>query len=242
MFELSHPIYTDAEGARKHLEALHWPDGPICPHCGNCDAERITELKGKSTRPGVRWCLECDKPFTVTVGTIFEDSKIPLNKWWLAFRLMASSKKGISAHQLHRSLGVTYKTAWFMAHRIREAMKPDMAATGPLGGEGKAVSVDETYVGGKGKNRAFDKRPRRKAMVMTLVDHEAGRASSHHIANVGADTVREVLFTKVDRKSILVSDESNLYRAAPLIPATCCTTCFTHTASGLSRFLRLSPR
>jgi transposase-like protein len=124
MFDLTNPIYSDADKAREHLEAIHWPDGPICPHCGNCDQKRITKLQGKSTRPGVFKCKECRKPFSVTVGTVFERSKIPLNKWVLATHLMAASKKGISAHQLHRMLGVTYKTAWFMAHRIREAMAP----------------------------------------------------------------------------------------------------------------------
>lgn len=121
MTDLTNPIYSDADKAREHLEALHWPHGPVCPRCGSLD--RITKLAGQSTRPGVYKCNSCAKPFTVTVGTIFEDSKIPLNKWLLAFRLMSSSKKGISAHQLHRSLGITYKSAWFLAHRIREALE-----------------------------------------------------------------------------------------------------------------------
>ena len=119
---------------------------------------RLTKLKGKSTRPGVYKCKECRKPFSVTVGTVMERSKIPLGKWLLAMHLMTSSKKGMSAHQLHRMLGMTYEAAWFMAHRLREAMKPDLAS-GPLGGEGKTVSVDETYIGGKAANRAFDKKP-----------------------------------------------------------------------------------
>jgi len=120
---LTDPIYTDADKAREHLEGLHWPNGPTCPHCGS--VENITKLQGKSTRPGVYKCNACEKPFTVTVGTVMEDSKIPLNKWVLAFALVNGSKKGISAHQLHRSLGITYKSAWFMHHRIREAMKLD---------------------------------------------------------------------------------------------------------------------
>jgi transposase-like protein len=205
-------LFTNEDAARAHFEKLRWPDGPVCPHCGVID--NASELKGKSHRPGLYKCHDCQKPFTATIGTVYERSHIPLHKWLLATHLICASKKGISAHQLFRMLGFgSYRTAWFMAHRIRHAMTPDMTATGPLGGDGKTVSFDETYIGGKGKNRAFDKRPRRKAMVMTLVDHEAGRASSHHIADVGADTVREVLFTKVSRKSILVSDESNLYRA-----------------------------
>lgn len=122
MSDLTNSIFLDPDKAREHLEKLYWPTGPICRHCGNADHKRITKLAGKSTRPGVHWCNECNKPFSVTVGTVMEDSKIPLNKWVLAFHLMASSKKGMSAHQLHRMLGVTYKTAWFLAHRIREAM------------------------------------------------------------------------------------------------------------------------
>ena len=158
MFDLTNPIYHDADKAREHLEAIHWPDGPVCPHCGNFDQERIKKLQGKSTRPGVFKCNECRKPFSVTVGTVFERSKIPLNKWVLATHLIAASKKGMSAHQLHRMLGVTYKTAWFMAHRIREAMAPSPKDKGPLGGEGKTVEADTTYVGGKEKNKHLSKR------------------------------------------------------------------------------------
>ena len=159
MADLTNPIFTDADKARKHLESLYWPHGPICRHCGNADRKRITKLKGKSTRPGVYWCNECDKPFSVTVGTVMEDSKIPLNKWVLAFHLMASSKKGMSAHQLHRMLGVTYKTAWFLCHRIREAMgdtEPNKTG-GPLGGEGKIVEADETVC----RRQSEEPRPRR---------------------------------------------------------------------------------
>lgn len=120
---LDNPIFTDADKAREHLEAQRWPNGAICPHCGNADPSRIAALKGKAHRPGLYQCAECREQFTVTVGTVFERSKIPLNKWLLAVHLMTSSKKGISAHQIHRMLGVTYKTAWFMCHRIREAKR-----------------------------------------------------------------------------------------------------------------------
>jgi transposase-like protein len=130
MCALTSPIFTDANKAREHLEGLYWPDGPTCRHCGNVDHARITKLAGKSTRPGVYWCNECETPFTVTVGTIMEDSKIPLNKWVLAFHLMAASKKGMSALQLSRMLGITYKSAWFLCHRIREAMSPAAPAPG----------------------------------------------------------------------------------------------------------------
>jgi len=136
-------IYTDENAARRHLEKLQWPDGPVCPHCGVVD--EATKLEGKSTRPGVYKCRPCQKPFSVTVGTVFEDSHVPLHKWLYAAHLLTASKKGISSHQLHRTLGVTYKTAWFMSHRIREAMRP--AELTPMGGTGQTVELDETYVG-----------------------------------------------------------------------------------------------
>ena len=124
MTDIQNPIFTDLDKAREALEAVRWPNGPYCPHCGNSDSDLIAKIEGKkqSHRPGLYYCNECKGQFTVTVGTVFERSKVPLTKWWLATHLMSSSKKGVSAHQLHRMLGVTYKTAWFMAHRIREAM------------------------------------------------------------------------------------------------------------------------
>lgn len=128
-----------------HLEAIRWPDGPICPHCGSF--ENITRLAGEKHRPGLFQCNACREHFTVTVGSVMERSHIPLTKWVLAFHLMASSKKGISAHQLHRMLGVTYKTAWFLAHRVREAMRDD--GSEPMGGSGKIVEADETFIGRK---------------------------------------------------------------------------------------------
>ena len=160
MCDLTNPIFSDADKAREHLEKLYWPNGPVCRHCGNADATRIHKLAGKSTRPGLLWCNECDKPFSVTIGTVMEDSHIPLNKWVLAFHLMNSSKKGNSAHQLMRTLASAhYKSAWFIAHRVREAMADidPNANDGPLGGKDKVVEVDETVVGGKSKNRAYRK-------------------------------------------------------------------------------------
>jgi transposase-like protein len=162
------PIYSDEDKARQHLEKLLWPNGPVCPHCGNVDQARITLLQGKTHRPGLYKCNECEKQFSVTVGTVMERSHVPITKWLLATHLLTASKKGMSAHQLHRMLGVTYKTAWFMAHRIREAMKPADDA-GPIGGENKTVEVDETYVGGKAKNRAYAKKPPKKEAVVSLV-------------------------------------------------------------------------
>lgn len=143
MIKLDDPIFTDADKARAFLEAQRWPDGPVCPHCGAIDD--ATGLKGTAHRPGVYQCNSCREQFSVTVGTVFERSKIALNKWLHATFLMTSSKKGISAHQLGRMLGVTYKTAWFMAHRIRAAMAE--SNPGPMGGEGKTIEVDETYYG-----------------------------------------------------------------------------------------------
>ncbi len=208
---LTDPIFTDPDKAREHLESLYWPNGPVCRHCGNADPVRITKLAGRSTRPGTLWCNECDKPFTVTVGTIIEDSHLPLNKWVLAFHLMASSKKGMSAHQLHRMLGVTYKTAWFLAHRIREAMadlEPNKTG-GPLSGAGKVVEADETVIGGKAKNRAY-RDPAPKKMVATLVER-SGRVRSKHVKAISSKTLPPFVMKNVSRKSTLNTDEASYY-------------------------------
>jgi len=205
MFSLTDPIFSNADLAREHLESLHWPNGPVCPRCGETD--RVKRAGGASTRPGVVQCAPCRRAFTVTVGTVMEDSKIPLNKWLLAFRLMAGSKKGMSAHQLHRSLGITYKSAWFLGHRIREAM--NIEPEGPLGGPDSVVEADETYVGGKAKNRATRK-PAPKKAVVALVERD-GHARSFHVANVNAKTLRPLIVTNIDRASTLMTDESPVY-------------------------------
>ncbi|MER8561349.1 IS1595 family transposase [Mesorhizobium sp. M0578] len=222
MFNLTNEIYHDADKAREHLEAIHWPHGPFCPHCGNANPERITKLTGKSTRPGVYKCNECRLPFTVTVGTVFERSKIGLHKWVLASHLYASSKKGMSAHQLHRMLGVTYKTAWFMAHRIREAMKEDVKSSGSLGGEGKTIEADETYIGKRDvpyvspqrKGRPFTKKGKgggaQKRTVVSLVER-GGSVRSFHVQHATKVVVRDILVRNSDRASTLYTDESRLY-------------------------------
>lgn len=205
---ITDPIYSDPDKAREHFEALHWPDGPVCPRCGTNDQSRITKLQGKSTRPGVYKCKDCRKPFTVTVGTVMERSKIPLNKWLAAMHLMTASKKGVSAHQLHRMLGITYEAAWFLAHRLREAMRDPNPA--PIGGQNKVVEIDETYVGGKAKNRAYAKKPPKKEAVMSLVERQ-GEVRSFHVANVTAKTLRPIVVQVASRKSYIMTDESPVY-------------------------------
>lgn len=204
---ITDPIYSDENKAREHLESIQWPNGPTCPHCGNADAARITKLQGKSTRPGVYKCKECRKPFSVTVGTVMERSHIPLTKWLLAMHLMTSSKKGMSAHQLHRMMGITYDSAWFLAHRLREAMRDPNP--GPIGGSNKTVEIDETYVGGKAKNRAH-KQPRKKEAVMSLVERD-GEVRSYHVANVTAATLRPIIVKVASRASYIMTDESMVY-------------------------------
>lgn len=220
--KLDSPIFTDADAARAHLEAQRWPHGPSCPHCGNAQADRITAMKGKAHRPGLYNCMECREQFTVTVGTVFERSKVPLNKWLLATFLMTSSKKGMSAHQLHRMLGVTYKTAWFMEHRIREAMKEDVKSSGPIGGEGKTVEADETYIGKRETPRKLARgrvaKPTKsgksggaqKRVVVGLVER-GGKARMFHLNDATAATVRDVLVRNVDRATTLYTDSSRLY-------------------------------
>lgn len=205
--DLTYPIYHDEAKAREHLEALLWPNGPVCPRCG-IDGDRITKLKGRSTRPGVHKCKDCRKPFTVTVGTVMERSKVPLNKWVLAAQLMASSKKGMSAKQLERMLGVTYETAWFLFHRLREcAIDP---SRGPVGGDNKVVEADETYVGGKAKNAHRSKSVPKKVAVVSLVERE-GEVRSFRVAKVNATTLRPILVKHADRKSYLMTDDSAVY-------------------------------
>ena len=169
--KLTDPIFTDADKAREHLEATRWADGVVCPHCGG--VERLKKLEGKSHRPGLYQCGQCRRQFTVTVGTVFERSKVPLNKWLLATYLLCSSKKGMSAHQLHRMLGVTYKTAWFMFHRIREGMTDGEPFNG--GNTGGVVEVDETFFG-RDKSKPKGRGGHHKYKILTLVDRTTRKA------------------------------------------------------------------
>jgi transposase-like protein len=204
MDDILAPRFIDPVAARKHLEALRWPDGPECPHCELIDA---TPLKGKAHREGVYQCNNCREQFTVTVGTLFEKSKIPLNKWLLANHLLCASKKGMSAKQIERMLGVTYKTAWFMMHRIRAAMTP--SNPDPLGGPGKTIESDEAFVGGFKKKRLSGKvAPKKK--VVTLVER-GGRARSFHITHVNFAIVRNALVTSAHRSSHLRTDDARFY-------------------------------
>jgi transposase-like protein len=204
---ITDPIYSDENKAREHLEKLLWPNGRFCPHCGNADAGRITKLEGKSTRPGVYKCKECEKPFSVTVGTVFESSHVPLNKWLYATHKLNSGKTGTSAHELHRELGVSYKTAWFMMHRIREAMTP--AEPTPVGGEGKAIEVDETEIGGKAKNRRYGPIPK-KTIVLSLVER-GGAVRSRRVASVSPKSLGPAVAKMASRKSRLMTDDAKWY-------------------------------
>jgi transposase-like protein len=200
----TNPIFTNEAAARKHLEKLCWPNGPVCPHCG--ETEKIKKLKGKSHRPGLYQCNGCRKSFTVTVGTIFEDSHIKLHKWLLAFHLMVASKKGISSHQLHRMLGITYKSAWFMTHRLREAMKADYAHM--LGGKAP-VEADETFIGtkpGAKKRKGYG----HKNAILSLVER-GGEVRSFHVPGVSAKTLKPYLKYHIDPDAHLMTDDAGQY-------------------------------
>jgi transposase-like protein len=220
-FDLTDPIFADEDKAREHFEAIRWPDGPVCPHCGS--VEKITLMAGKTTRAGLYQCNACREPFTVKMGTVMEASHIPYRKWALGFHLMAASKKGVSAHQLHRMLGVTYKTAWFMTHRIREAMAPHGDVFGPVGGEGKIIEIDETFIGKKddavdpwqfSNERGWHQWRRGysgKIAVVTLVER-GGKARSIKAENVTAAELRRIVFAHADTRSDLRTDQARAYR------------------------------
>jgi transposase-like protein len=203
---LSAPHFHDEGAAFAYVEKRVWPNGPVCPHCGG--VERISKMQGKSTRQGLYKCYQCRKPFTVRMGTIFESSHVPLRIWLQAMYLIAGSKKGISSNQLHRTLGVTLKTAWFMAHRIREAMR-----TGDLDPMQGVVEVDETYIGRINGARTPRGGVAHKMKVLSLVQRGGG-ARSVVIDRTSADEIIPVVMANVAREAHIMTDEHAIYRNA----------------------------
>lgn len=201
---LSEPHFHNEAAAIARLEAIVWPDGPVCAHCGGVD--RITPVKGG--RIGLRRCGDCKKQFTCKVGTVFESSHVPVHKWFQAAHLLASSKKGISAHQLHRTLKVTYKTAWFIAHRLREAMRD--AAMAPMGGAGSIVEVDETFIGRLEGQPKWQSGYAHKNVVLTLVQR-GGSARSFHIDSASVASIVPIIRENVRRESKFMTDEARHY-------------------------------
>lgn len=213
---LSRPYFHNEDAAFEHLEGVMWPNGPECPHCG-C-VGRISKIKPnpeKRVRYGLHKCGDCKKQFTVRVGTVFEASKVPLHKWLQAVYLMTSSKKGVSAHQMHRALEVTYKTAWFMAHRIREAMREGDLS--PFGAGGGVVEVDETFIGNdrtiKPKHTKKGRGYAHKHKVLSLVDRDTGRARSMVVDDLKAKTLVPILRENIAKEAVIFTDEAGQYRS-----------------------------
>ena len=206
--ELSAPHLQDEDAAFAYVEAKLWPHGPVCAHCGTIGG--AGRLAGKSSRPGLWKCYACRKPFTVRMGTIFESSHVPLRIWLQVIYLMNSSKKGISTRQIQRTIGGSMKTAWFLGHRVRECMKEvDGFDPEPMGGAGKTVEADETYIGRKSTSRAVEP-PAKKQAVLSLVQR-GGRVRSFHIPNVTAANIRPIITRHVHTDSSFQTDESNIY-------------------------------
>ncbi|MCF8883173.1 IS1595 family transposase [Erythrobacter sp. SN021] len=220
MSVLSSPHFHDEAKAYEFLEGIVWANGVTCPHCGVVDG-RVYDLSGVLTKPskkhpkgkvrhGLKKCGECRKQFTVKVGTVFEHARLPLTKMLQAVHLIVSSKKGISAHQLHRVLEISYKSAWFLAHRIREAMRSGDLAQ-PFGSNGGAVEVDETYIGFKG-GVATRRGTAHKRAVVTLIDRESGTSKWFHVANSTAADIHPIVLGNISREARLMTDEAKMYR------------------------------
>ncbi len=210
MSVLSRPYFHDEEKAFTYLESVLWPEGPVCPHCGG--VERLTKVKAnpaKRIRMGLWRCGDCKGQFTIKVGTVFEHARIPLNKMLQATYLMTSGKKGVSAHQLHRILEITYKSAWFLAHRIREAMRSGDLA--PFGGEGGVVEVDETYIGRKEGVEKPRGGARHMIPVLSLVHRESGQSRMFVIDRATSDNIIPIVQANVDRETYILTDESSVY-------------------------------
>lgn len=211
---LSAPHFHNEEAAFAHVEAVLWPEGPVCPHCGNCGQEKVGRLTGETSRIGLRKCYACRGTFTVRMGTIFEDSHLALHLWLQVIHLMCASKKGISTRQIQRMLQCSMKTAWHLTHRIRTAMAD--GGLDQLGGEGRTIEADTTYIGGKEKNKHRNKRnPQNiggegKQIAHVLVER-GGRARSHHIPNVNGATLRPILEAHADAASTLMTDTHGGY-------------------------------
>ena len=219
---LQNPVFTDEAKAREWLEAQVWPNGPVCPHCGATDDD-VTKLERGKHRAGLFQCNQCRQQFTATVKTVFERSKIPLTKWLAALFLLTASKKGVSAHQVHRSLAISYKSAWFMMHRLREAMRSGGLAQ--LGGTGKTVEADETYFGKaeemrvskQRRGRPYTKRGKFKnnRAIVALVER-GGNVRSFHVAIADQNTVGKIVTDNIARETALMTDESKLYHGSLL--------------------------
>ena len=203
---LSKTHFHNEDEAFAYVEARVWPNGPTCPHCGG--VERVSKMQGKSTRKGLYKCYQCRKPFTVRMGTIFESSKVPLQVWLMAMQLIAGSKKGISSHQLARTLGLTVKTAWFLSHRIREAMREGDLT--PFGAGGGAVEVDETYIGRKAGTPLPKGGWGHKMTVLGLIDRNSGKSRFFHVD--GGKEIQGIVLENLSREARLMTDEHVMYR------------------------------
>jgi transposase-like protein len=206
---LSAPHFHNEAAAYAYVEARIWPSGPVCPHCGG--VERISKMQGKSTRVGAYKCYQCRKPFTVKIGTIFESSHVAMHIWLQAMYLIAGSKKGISSNQLHRVLGVTLKTAWFMSHRIREAMRTGGLA--PMGGNGGVVEIDETFIGRDPDAPKSRMAIRNMNKVISLIDRSTGRSASVVFnGNLSAAAIAPIVAEYVAKEAHLMTDEAHFYK------------------------------